>query len=340
MNLKANRTLYTVDETNWINSRTIGGFCSRLLMLWLCTLVGNIAAYAQQAVVISNINFSGTIGKYPVEMNLQINQKSDSVSGEYYYTKTGNLQQILLEGMLKDGVLNLRESVYNDKKGYYEKTGSFSLTYLDQVNLNGSWQKPIKNAPSLTVKLVARENLKVFNPASYVFQFNRNRVKLDYIPADAQYYFDLQSLKIFVNKSMRWAFVDFDDVFTKEAQIELQDLNFDGYLDFKLPIYYPGVAKGDYSYRYFIYHPDKLGFIQHQQLNEMGVVFFNAVKKQAETIDADGSGNEGTQYYKWQNGKFHLIKEERVYENDPYTHYSYYKIENGKSVLVKKEKKK
>ncbi|RZL15603.1 MAG: hypothetical protein EOO96_29970 [Pedobacter sp.] len=273
-------------------------------------------------------------------MRLEINQKSDSVAGEYYYKKNGNTQKIMLEGMLKDGELNLQENTFNIAKRKYETTGNFKLNYIDQISLNGTWQKSAKNTLYLTVKLAAKENLKAFNPSNYVFQYARNRAKLDYIPADAQYYFDLVSLKVFINKSMRWMFTDFEDVYTKEAEIILEDLNFDGYLDFKVPIYYPGLAKGDYSYRYFIYYPEKRGFIQNTQLNEMGVVFFDAVRKEAQTIDADGSGNEGTKYFRWQNEKLFLIKEERVYENDIYTHITSYKIENGKSELVKTEKKK
>ncbi|WP_410478698.1 DUF6705 family protein [Pedobacter aquatilis] len=295
---------------------------------------------AQEAKIISIINFTGSIDKYPIEMRLEINQKSDSVAGEYYYKKNGNTQKIMLEGMLKDGELNLQENTFNIAKRKYETTGNFKLNYIDQISLNGTWQKSAKNTLYLTVKLAAKENLKAFNPSNYVFQYARNRAKLDYIPADAQYYFDLVSLKVFINKSMRWIFTDFEDVYTKEAEIILEDLNFDGYLDFKVPIYYPGLAKGDYSYRYFIYYPEKRGFIQNTQLNEMGVVFFDAVRKEAQTIDADGSGNEGTKYFRWQNEKLFLIKEERVYENDIYTHITSYKIENGKSVLVKTEKKK
>jgi len=295
---------------------------------------------AQEAKIISIINFTGSIDKYPIEMRLEINQKSDSVAGEYYYKKNGNTQKIMLEGMLKDGELNLQENTFNIAKRKYETTGNFKLNYIDQISLNGTWQKSAKNTLYLTVKLAAKENLKAFNPSNYVFQYARNRAKLDYIPADAQYYFDLVSLKVFINKSMRWMFTDFEDVYTKEAEIILEDLNFDGYLDFKVPIYYPGLAKGDYSYRYFIYYPEKRGFIQNTQLNEMGVVFFDAVRKEAQTIDADGSGNEGTKYFRWQNEKLFLIKEERVYENDIYTHITSYKIENGKSELVKTEKKK
>ncbi|RZJ50994.1 MAG: hypothetical protein EOO44_15360, partial [Flavobacterium sp.] len=166
---------------------------------------------AQEAKIISIINFTGSIDKYPIEMKLEINQKSDSVAGEYFYKKNGNANKMILEGKLKDGVLNLQERAYNAAKRKYETTGSFRLNYIDQIYLSGSWQKPSKNALYLTVKLSARENLKAFNPSNYVFQYVRNRVKLDYIPADAQYYFDLISLKVFINKSMRWAFTGFND---------------------------------------------------------------------------------------------------------------------------------
>ncbi|RZL39512.1 MAG: hypothetical protein EOO96_00440 [Pedobacter sp.] len=297
-------------------------------------------AFSQNAKVISIINFTGAIDKYPIEMRLDINHQGDSVSGEYYYTKNIGKEKIYLEGTLKDGILRLTESAYSVKKRKYENTGKFQLNYIDETSLNGSWQKSAKKEKYLSVKLKARENLKAFNPSSNVFQYTRNRANLDYIPADAQHYFNVVSLKIFVNKSMRWAFTEFGDAFMREANVELQDLNFDGYLDFKVPIYYPGVAKGDYSYLYFVYHPDKKGFIQNKQLNEKGVIFFDSVKKEAQTVDADGSGNEGTQYYRWYNGKLLLVKEERVYENDAFTHVTYYKVENGKAVKVRTEKRK
>ncbi|MNR07810.1 hypothetical protein D3C85_1239400 [compost metagenome] len=91
---------------------------------------------------------------------------------------------------------------------------------------------------------------------------------------------------------------------------------------------------------YFIHDLKSKGFRKSDQLNKLGVVWFNPIKKEVEKLDADGNGNEGTAYYKWFNGKLLITKEIRVYENDEYTHYDEYKIENGKSVKIKSYKKK
>ncbi|RZL45089.1 MAG: hypothetical protein EOP00_18220 [Pedobacter sp.] len=311
----------------------------KIVILLFVAIIWN-QGLAQDAKVISILNFTGAIDRYAIEMRLEINHQSDSVAGEYYYVKNAGKDKIILEGNLKDGVLQLTESAYNVKRRKYENTGKFQLNYVNQTSLNGSWKKSEKDANYLSVVLNARENLKAFNPASSTFHYVRNKANLDYIPADAQYYYHLLSLKIFVNKSMRWAFTEFDDVFMKEASVELQDLNFDGFLDFKVPIYYPSLAKGDYAYRYFIYSPKTTGFTQSKTLNDIGVAFFDSAKKEVSAIDADGRGNEGTKYYRWQNGKLFLVKEERVYEDDNYTHLTYYKIENGKSVKLRTEKRK
>ena len=95
-------------------------------------------------------------------MKLEIKQQSDSIAGEYYYPKNGNLNKIQLEGKLKEGVLNLQERAYNTTKRKYETTGSFKLNYVDQTSLNGSWQKAGKTNSYLTTKLIAKENLKAF----------------------------------------------------------------------------------------------------------------------------------------------------------------------------------
>jgi len=61
--------------------------------------------------------------------------------------------------------------------------------------------------------------------------------------------------------------------------------------------------------------------MKNKTLDDLGVVFFDAVKKQIYKYDADCSGNEGKMCYRWQSGKLLLEKAERVYENDPYVYY-------------------
>lgn len=297
--------------------------------------------YAQKAKVTSIINFTGAVGNYPVEMQLRLHNYTDSVFGEYYYVKSGRDNHIFLEGTLKDGELLLKESAHNVKTGKFENTGAFRLAYVAQSSLNGSWGKKSANAENaLPVKLTSRENLQVFNPFGFEFIMVKNKANYENITANASRYFTLLSLKINENKSARWVLGDFDQHDLVLDEVELEDVNFDGYLDIKVPIYYPDMAKNDYSYVYFIHDVKTKGFLKNKTLNDLGVAVFDAVKKQAYTYDADGSGNEGTKYFSWQNGRLFLVKEERVYEDDAYVHYDEYKIEIGKSVKVKSYKKK
>lgn len=314
----------------------------RTLLLLFTTIIYS-QTFAQKAKVTAKLNFTGTVGNYPIEMSLQLNNYSDSVSGTYYYIKSGKENYIYLSGTLKDGDLVLTESTYNVKKRKFEDTGYFRLAYVGQTILNGSWQKDRKTADPakmLTTKLKSRELLDSFNPLGFDFIMSKNKANYENITENAARYFTLLSLRINVNKSSRWILSDFDKYDLVKDEVELEDVNFDGYLDIKVPIYFPDMAKNDYSYVYFIHDTKTKGFRKSERLNELGVVSFDPVKKEVEKMDADGSGNEGTAYYKWFNGKLLITKEIRVYEDDTYVHYDEYKIENGKSVKAKSYKKK
>lgn len=309
-----------------------------ILLILLSAIFGQ--AYAQKAKVTANLNFTGNIGKFPIEMKLSLNNYNDSISGEYYYIKSGYDSKLYLEGTLRNGQMLLKESAYNAKSKKIETTGYFKMAYAAQTSLSGSWGKIIRNTENiLGVKLQCREHLQAFNPLGFDFIMSKNKPD-DNMPENTADYFTLRSLKINVNKSSRWILHDFDVHDLVKDDVELEDVNFDGYLDIKVPIYYPDRIKNDYGYVYFVYDVKRKGFIKNKNLNDLGVVFFDAAKKLIYKYDADGRGNEGTMYYRWQNGNLCLEKAERVYENDPYIHYEEYKIENGKSVKVKDYKKK
>ncbi|SOD13330.1 XAC2610-related protein [Pedobacter xixiisoli] len=312
-------------------------------LLILLTTITLSQTYAQKAKVTANLNFTGTVGNYPVEMSLKLTNYSDSVSGTYYYVKSGRENYIYLSGTLKDGDLVLNESTYNVRKRKFEHTGYFRMAYVAQTTLNGIWEKDKKNTDpkkTMVAKLKSRELLNNFNPLGFDFVMSKNKPNYDNVTENAAKYFTLLSLRINVNKSSRWILNEFDKYDLVNDEVELEDVNFDGYLDIKVPIHYPDLAKNDYSYVYFIYDVKTKGFRKSERLNELGVVSFNPVKKEIEKTDADGSGNEGTAYYKWYNGKLLITKEIRVYENDSYTHYDEYKIENGNSVKMRSYKKK
>jgi hypothetical protein len=133
----------------------------------------------------------------------------------------------------------------------------------------------------------------------------------------------------------------FDEyIYERTAELELEDLNFDGLLDLKIQTYLPEQTKGDIAYLYYLYHQIQKKYIRNAELEELEVLSFDAKNKLIEKNYADGSGNESTHTYKWMDGKFYLVKKEINYENDDATYYEEYKIINKKSVKVKSYKSK
>jgi len=307
-----------------------------LLLFFLFAFV--VKGYGQQAKITTVLHFRGSIANYPIEMTLEIAKESDCITGSYYYLKNGSENRIYLAGTIKDGEVLLTESAYNTQKKKYEQTGFFRLAYVAEMSLNGSWRKDKNTAQDklLTVKLSCRENLNAFNPSAYTFLFSRNKVKLATIAETANPYYQIVVLKILVNKSMRWIFTEFDDnSLAKDAAIEVEDLNFDGLLDFKVPINFPERSKGDFAFLYFIYDPVTKGFKQHLQLNEMEFLLFDPVKKEVLKVEADGNGNEIYAYYQWYKQKILLVREVKLFENDPFINTTTYQIINGKSLKLK-----
>ena len=72
----------------------------------------------------------------------------------------------------------------------------------------------------------------------------------------------------------------------------------------------------------------------------MEFLLFDPVKKEVLKVDADGNGNETYAYYQWYKQKIVLVREVKLYENDPYTHTTTYQIIKGKPVKLKTMKTK
>lgn len=317
----------------------------KIIYLFFLTLMCTQISCAQEPKVTSFINLSGTIGQYPIEMQLNLVNESDTISGSYYYLKSGSENQIFVTGTFKNGDLILNERSLNQKTRDYESTGFFKLSSVKNTTVTGTWEKHKKEVNSkaaLQVKLTSREALNIFDP--YKFKYTIEKKKADYenITAVAARYFNIISLKIKSDNRLHSEISGFDeyDLVNEKPEVELQDLNFDGYQDLKIPIYYPDMSKGDYSYHYYLYDPRSKNFQRHEQLDDLGVLFFDARVKKILHYDADGRGNESTDTYQWQNGKLYLVKKIQTYEDDDSANYTEYQIINGKSVQTKSYKRK
>lgn len=316
----------------------------KLLFICLMFLLAKFTL-AQDPKVTSIINFTGTVGTYPIEMQFRLVQQTDSIDGEYYYVKSGRDNKIFLKGTFKNGNLLLQESAYDSKSKKFLSSGYFKIATIKNTTVFGTWGKnkvEADNPNALKVQLVCRENLNVFNPFKFKFNMIKQKANYENMPHFASSYYSLKSLKIVDNSNNSWTLTDFkeDDLVALKGELELEDMNFDGYLDLKIWTDNPGVAKGDYNYLYYIYDKKQARFLKNKVLDDIGVLFFDASKKTVFKYDADGRGNEGTTTYKWFNGILFMIKEERVYEDDSYIHFKEYKVINGKSVVTKEYKTK
>ena len=104
---------------------------------------GIFTAANAQTVVIITASYKGTVGSYPVAMQLQQTRQNDTLIGSYYYLNKGREKTINLTGLLRHPTL-LTEKVPVEKHGEFvwEVTGRFSIEapLLATDQINGSWK--------------------------------------------------------------------------------------------------------------------------------------------------------------------------------------------------------
>ncbi|SDC20769.1 hypothetical protein SAMN04487894_101602 [Niabella drilacis] len=305
----------------------------------LLLLLATHGAVAQKTIVHTWIHYQGTIGSYPVEIKIRHTQNTDSIQGEYYYTRKGSSSTIYLEGTTAPNGAHISESAYNRQLQKHEKTGTFTLNAIGSKDLSGTWTGTHQN--TLPVQLKRVENESVNDLQQWEIRLRLYKGKEENAGGSLQDY--TKANKLFIHdpvKKITKELDGFDEVLYNDyGEAELEDLDFDGYPDLKIPIYFPQATKNDGSFLYFIYNPKTRQFASNKALNELGFLDFNALTKEFRKSDADGRGNEGDAYYKWVGGKFYLIREVRVYEDRPQVFYTEYTIRNGQSVKTRTYKK-
>lgn len=89
-------------------------------------------------------------------------------------------------------------------------------------------------------------------------------------------------------------------------EVQMVDVNFDGYLDLRL-LDNAG-ATGNNWYATYLYHPSSGKFKYHQELYQLSGVKIDAKNKQIITYDREGFCSECMQYYKVIADKLFLVK--------------------------------
>ncbi|WP_300599344.1 hypothetical protein [Niabella sp.] len=307
------------------------------LFLPFLLLAGHLSI-AQKTIVYTWVHYSGTIGSYPVEVKIRCTKNADSIWGEYYYTRKGNSSTISLDGTTGTNGAKISEQSYNRQLGQHEKTGAFVLNAIGSRELTGTWSDAQRTLP---VQLKRVENDFINELSGWDIRLQLYKGKEENAGGSLQTYTRANKLIIHdpVKKSTE-ALGGFDEaMYNHHGEIELEDLNFDGYPDLKIPIYFPQATKNDGSFLYFIYNPQTRQFASSKALTDLGYLDFNAHTKEFRKSDADGRGNEGDAYYKWVGAKCYLVREVRTYEDSPKVFYTEYTIRNGQSVKTKTYKK-
>lgn len=311
---------------------------NKILILFIFSQI----AFAQKTIVKTSLHFSGKIDKYSIEMTIEFIQGQDSVSGSYYYLKNSKDMPIFTKGTYKAGQIKLDETTYTaTKKGNVPaKTGSFVLQLDNEHKLSGIWQN-VKKDKKFDATLTCLEDLSVFNPKSYTYKLNPHKGKAENMNGELADNFLISKLYIFnAKKEKVQTLSGFNKaIYEKDAAVELEDLNFDGLLDIKIPIYFPDRIKYDGGFLYFVYDKTKKQFIRNTKLEELEYLHFDQKNKEFIKYEADGSGNETDSYYKWSNNNFYLIKKVESFEDSDKTTYTEYEIKNNKSVKVKQYQK-
>ncbi|WP_143160050.1 XAC2610-related protein [Chitinophaga jiangningensis] len=274
-------------------------------MLLCCTVT------QAQTITTVTYNYTGAVSKYPIEMQLLISSNTDTLTGEYYYTRNGRDARLDLSGIRTgQDSLFLTEKNFRvrDAKGKSLVTGNFLLAGID--SLSGKWTNA-KTGTTLQVTGTLRENLQWLRPSDYDFRLRTYKGQMENAGGNTSTYTKTNLLDVYYKGKLLQSLSGFDQaLYDHRAEVILEDLNFDGYFDVKVPIYFPDRAKYDGSFLYFLFNKYTHKFEANQQLNDLEYLTFDAVKKEFYRYDQDADGFI-INYYKWSSGEAYRVRTEK-----------------------------
>ena len=278
-----------------------------------------------------SIAYLGTINSKPVEMNLVFNMINDSVSGNFFKDEGRLTYGPTIEGIVSKSGYVLRTDDYSGNVGH--------LKLKEQNILTGTWQpegKTENEAAMLKPLQDIRENRQI----DYIYKIVTTSPDKDEVPELSKDK-KLEQVIIYDSKKKYLQTLNFKDQFIYNEQkfLTLKDYNFDGYLDLDVEVHYPFAIKDETDHIFYLYSQESKMFIENKELSDLHWVKAYYSKKEIESSDADGSGNEFTNTYQWVENNLLLTSEIRSVEGDEKTYYKEYTIQNGKSILTKEYSK-
>ncbi len=275
----------------------------------LCILFSLQTVVLAQSKVSIIRNYTGKIGNYPIALQLEFVKGTDSLDGSYYYLKNGKDARLHLDGKRDKGVIQLYERDYGqrDKANEPVITGIFKLE--GENVLKGLW-KNHKTGKSLAVQLLSRQASNNIDSKDYSFKFGTYRAKILNAGGTEANYTKIRSLEIYENQKLHQRISGFDECVGKgNPELILEDLNFDGILDIKVPTYFPERTKYDGAFLYFLYNPANKKFELNKQMVDMEYLNFDPVNRE---VYKYGESAEGfvRNIFKWNRGNLVEVRTE------------------------------
>jgi hypothetical protein len=238
------------------------------------------------------INYSGFIDKYPIEVLVDINSSGNSY-GVYVYTAFDD--PITLEGNLEKEKLIFFEK---DAKGNKRASITFENFNTESETIEGIW-KDLKNQKYLKITLSKKPEI-----GDGIIQYTSIDDKYFRIVTD---YESVSEIKIFQKKTDKLIQkFDVDCRFMGLYCISIGDFNFDGVADFS--IFESSYAGPNTSSLYFLYNPKTKKYFE-SGFSGTSLEFDEKRKRIIETNQCCAGASVTKAEYKVVNNKMILEKE-------------------------------
>lgn len=253
-------------------------------------------------------NYTGKIGSYPIALTIEFNQQNDSLFGHYYYLKNGRDAKLFIEGKQQKGNLAFVERDYKQRSANNEPIITGNLRLEGVNSLHGDWKNP-KTNKSLIVQL-SKLSKSGQEQKNYRFKFSSYRAKMENAGTSMDNYTRIKAMEIYKGQVLYQRITGFDECVGKGSpEVILEDLNFDGILDVKVPIYFPQRTKYDGAFLYFIYNPLSKKFELNKQMVDLEYLNFDAFNKELYKFDQAPEGFVRN-IFQWRGNKLLQVRSE------------------------------
>lgn len=256
---------------------------------------------------LGQINYSGFIDKYPIELVTDIFSDGDARA---IYAYSNYDQPIVIKGLLKQGKLILNEK---DSNGKNKATLTFENFDIKSNQLEGTW-KDLNSNKQFKISLTKNFNIdygesiewttrEIIQPVSLKDKY----FKLMISKAKGDFYANVTGVKIFEKKTDKLIQqIDLECQLWGLSNISVGDYNFDNIDDFS--VFEQSYAGPNTSSLYFLYNPKTNKYFE-SGFSGTSLEFNNTTKRIYERNQCCAGSSVTTAEYKVINNKMVLVKE-------------------------------